>query len=88
MWTSAAKLGYMLITIHYITKDWKMKVVIIAFVWVLYLHAGKWLGAQFIQFVQNMDPQLLRSIWGITINIAANNSTMLHHSSANLQRNP
>ena len=63
-----------------------MKSVIISFVRVLYPHTGKRLGAQFIQSVKDMDHQLLRSIWGITTDNAANNTTMLHYINANLQQ--
>jgi hypothetical protein len=40
MWTSAAKRGYMVVTIHYIDSEWEMKSLIIAFIRVQYPHTG------------------------------------------------
>ena len=84
MWTSAAKRGYMVITIHYIDDNWEMKSVIIAFVRVLYPHSGERLGDHFIQAVKAMDPKLLCSIWAITTDNASNNGTMLDYINLNL----
>jgi hypothetical protein len=86
MWTSAAKRGYMVITIHYIDDNWEMKSVIIAFVRVLYPHSGERLGDHFIQAVKAMDPKLLCSIWAITTDNASNNGTMLDYINLNLDR--
>ena len=35
MWTSAAKRGYIVTTLHYINKNWEMKNVTVAFIYMV-----------------------------------------------------
>ena len=86
MWTSAAKRGYMVITLHYIDEEWVMKSVIIAFKRVLYPHSGDRLGVHFIEAVKEMDPVLLCSIWAVTADNASNNPTMIDYINSNLDQ--
>ncbi|PTQ45089.1 hypothetical protein MARPO_0016s0138 [Marchantia polymorpha] len=51
MWTSAAKRGYMVVTLHYIDDKWCMRSVIIAFKRVLYPHSGERLASHFVNAV-------------------------------------
>lgn len=85
MWTSAAKRGYMVITLHYIDEEWVMKSVIVAFKRVLYPHSGVRLGEHFIEAVKEMDPILLCSIWAVTADNASNNPTMIDYINSNLE---
>jgi galactitol-specific phosphotransferase system IIB component len=85
MWTSAAKKGYMVITMHYINQDWLVKSVVIAFIRVLYPHTGERLAEHFIQAIKDMDPILLSSLWAITADNASSNLTMVSHLHSTLQ---
>jgi hypothetical protein len=44
LWTSSAKRGYMVITLHYIDDEWEMRSVIIGFKRVMYPHTGEGLA--------------------------------------------
>ena len=76
MWTSVAKRGYMVATLHYINRELKTRSVIISFVRVMYPHTGARLGDHLIEDVKAMDPDLLSAIWIITTENAPNNDTM------------
>jgi hypothetical protein len=77
MWTSAAKHGYMVITLHYIDDQWQMKSVIIAFIRVMYPNSAKRLAEHFITAVESMSRQLLASIWMITADNASTNPALV-----------
>ncbi|BBN14357.1 hypothetical protein Mp_6g11000 [Marchantia polymorpha subsp. ruderalis] len=77
MWTSAAKRGYMVVTLHYIDDKWCMRYVIIAFKRVLYPHSGERLASHFVNAVAEMSPRLLYGLWSITANNASTNPTMI-----------
>lgn len=77
MWTSAAKRGYMVVTLHYIDDKWCMRSVIIAFKRVLYPHSGKRLASHFVNAVVEMSPRLLYGLWSITADNASTNPTMI-----------
>ena len=62
MWTSTAKRGYMVTTIHYINNSWEMQHVILAFIRVLYPHTGKRLASHLLDGVAKMNPKLLKSV--------------------------
>ncbi|BBM98839.1 hypothetical protein Mp_1g16640 [Marchantia polymorpha subsp. ruderalis] len=79
MWTSAAKRGYMVVTIHYIDSNWNMRHCIIAFIRVLYPHMGEQLAVQLIQAVKEMDPSLLLGLWSIIGDNASSNMSMVDH---------
>lgn len=79
MWTSVAKRGYMVVTLHYVDTAWQMKSVIIAFKRVLYPHTADRLAAHFVEAVQEMSPRLLPSIWAVTGDNASTNPAMVHH---------
>ena len=79
MWTSAAKRGYMVVTMHYIDQQWTMRSVIIAFTRVLYPHSGERLATHLLAAVSDMSPQLLRSLWSITADNASSNPAMVEH---------
>jgi hypothetical protein len=79
MWTSAAKKGYMVVTVHYINSDWDMKHVILAFIRVLYPHTGERLAEHLLTAVRGMDPLLLQSVWAITADNASSNASMVNH---------
>jgi hypothetical protein len=79
MWTSAAKRGYMVVTLHYIDQQWNMRSVIIAFTRVLYPHSGERLATHLVAAVSDMSPQLLSSLWSITADNASSNPAMVEH---------
>ena len=84
MWTSSAKRGYMVVTVHYIDGEWEMKSVIVGFVRVMYPHTGERLGNHLIDAIKEMNPLLLASIWAITTDNAANNGTICSTINRNL----
>ena len=77
MWISAAKRGYMVVTIHYINRDWEMRHCIIAFTRVLYPNTGERLDKHMIQALNEMDRLLIHGMWKITGENASRNSTMI-----------
>ena len=66
----------MVVTVHYITKEWEMRHCILAFVRVMYPHTGERLAEHLLKAVHEMHPSLISSIWTITADNASNNSTM------------
>src|SRR5690349_21312063 len=85
MWTSAAKKGYMVVTMHYIDGDWNMQSVIIAFVRVMYPHTGERLAEHLISAVKDMHGTLLQSVWAITADNASTNPAMVNSVNNKLQ---
>ena len=85
MWTSAAKKGYMVVTMHYIDGDWAMQSVIIAFVRVMYPHTGARLAERLICSITDMHPILLQSVWAITADNASTNPAMVTSINNKLQ---
>ena len=77
MWTSAGKRGYMVVTMHYIDVNWRMRSVIIAFKRVLYPHSGERLASHLVAAVTEMSPRLLYGLWSITADNASTNTTMI-----------
>ena len=77
MWTSAAKRGYMVVTLHYIDANWDMHDVIIAFIRVLYPHSAERLAEHLIAGIESMSPRLLTSLWAITADNASSNPAMV-----------
>jgi hypothetical protein len=62
MWTSSAKRGYIVVTVHYITKEWDVRHCFLAFIRVLYPHTGERLAENLVRAVKEMDPSLLSSM--------------------------
>ncbi|KAK1943138.1 putative AC transposase [Phytophthora citrophthora] len=77
MWTSAAKRGYMVVTLHWMSLDWIMRSVILGFKRVEYPHTGIRLADHFLDVIMEMDGELLKSVWAITTDNASNNGTMV-----------
>ncbi|SPR01639.1 unnamed protein product (mitochondrion) [Plasmodiophora brassicae] len=76
MWTSAAKRGYMAITLHYLDNEWYMVSILIGFVRVLYPHTAGRLAAALFRSIFEFSPDLLKSIWTITTDNASTNPAM------------
>ncbi|KAH9152744.1 hypothetical protein AeRB84_004890 [Aphanomyces euteiches] len=74
MWTSIAKRGYMVVTLHYIDTAWQMRSVIIAFKRVMYREQ---LDRHLLEGVEEMSPRLLPCLWCITGDNASTNTTMV-----------
>ena len=85
MRTSAAKRGYMVVTLHYIDAGWTMRSVIIAFVRVLYLHSAERLGDHLIKAIIDMDGSLLGFLWAITADNASTNPAMVNYLQPQLE---
>jgi hypothetical protein len=62
MWTSSAKRGCMVITLHYVDEEWEMRSVSIVFKRVLYPNTGKRLAVNFMEAVEEMSTRLLQSL--------------------------
>jgi hypothetical protein len=77
MWTSAATKGYMVLTLHWINAEWKVRSVMLGFTRVEYPHTGPRLAKHLIDTVKAMDSSLLAKLWAITADNAANNRTMV-----------
>ncbi|KAH9119582.1 hypothetical protein AeMF1_007797 [Aphanomyces euteiches] len=77
MWTSIAKRGYMVVTLHYIDTAWQMRSVIIAFKRVMYPHTGERLARHLLEGVEEMSPRLLPCLWCITGDNASTNTIMV-----------
>ncbi|CEO99923.1 hypothetical protein PBRA_007657 [Plasmodiophora brassicae] len=76
MRTSAAKRGYMAITLHYLNDEWEMVSIVIGFVRVLYPHTADRLAAALFRSIFEFSPDLLKSIWTITTDNASTNPAM------------
>jgi hypothetical protein len=77
MWTSSAKRGCMVITLHYVDEEWEMRSVSIVFKRVLYPNTGKRLAVNFMEAVEEMSTRLLQSLWAVTADNASAISKML-----------
>jgi hypothetical protein len=67
----------MVITLHYINDDWKMRSVTVAFVRILYAHTAVQLAQHFVDALQDLEPGLLQCVWAITADNATTNTAML-----------
>ena len=77
MWTSSAKRGYMVVTLHYMDDNWKMHHLIIGFVRVLYPHTAARLAQALVDAVVDFEPDLLCKLWSITADNASTNPAMV-----------
>jgi len=77
MWTSAAGRGYMVITVHFIDDEWKMRNAVLAFKRVLYPHTSERLASHFLDAVNELSPELVSSLWAVTADNAATNPVMI-----------
>jgi hypothetical protein len=76
MWTSVAKRGCMVVTMHYITQAWRMRTVVVGFVRVLSPHSGVRLARHFLKCFKDFNIALLKALWSVTCDNASNNDTM------------
>lgn len=84
MWTSAANRGYMVVTIHWMDVKWNMRSVILGFQRVEYPHTGVRLADHLFDVINALDSEILKSLWAITTDNAANNGTMIDAINNNL----
>lgn len=77
MWTSAAKRGYMVVTLHFIDDNWEMKDIILGFVRVMYPHTADRLADALLKCVVDLEPKLLHRIWTVTGDNASTNPAMV-----------
>ena len=86
MWTSTAGKGYMVVTLHFLDDEWRMRSLVIGFLRVYFPHTGIRLANHLIQAVKLMNPGLLVSVWAVTSDNASNNKSMITHLNTHLQR--
>jgi hypothetical protein len=77
MRTSAAKRGYMVVTMHFIDDDWEMRAVVLSFVRVLYPQSADRLASSLAAAIQDLLPSLVISVWAITADNASANPAMI-----------
>jgi hypothetical protein len=77
MWTSAAKRGYMVITLHVIDDERDIFNVIISFNRVFYPHTAERLAQNFVGGIKECSASLLPSIWAVTADNASSNPAMV-----------
>jgi hypothetical protein len=70
-------LGYMAVTLHFISNSWEMTSVLIGFIRVLYPHTGERLAAALFGCVSDMLPELYKQVWAITADNASTNPVMV-----------
>ncbi|KAL5787328.1 hypothetical protein ACOSP7_004277 [Xanthoceras sorbifolium] len=75
MWTSSTKVGYMVVTMHFIDKSWVLHSRIMRFIHVLSPHDGKSLGDQLMKCL--LDWNVDRKLSVITVDNCSTNDSMI-----------
>lgn len=85
LWTSAAKRGYMVVTLHWINDEWVIMSAMIGFTRVEYPHSGPRIAHHLIDTVRAMSGSLFAKLWAITTDNASNNGTMIDEINESLE---